>query len=63
MVPGWPGEEKVTDLDLWEVRTVHGGLRLELRGGDSGDGMRTKPATVIVKGGEQVRVELAVADG
>ena len=53
----------MTDLDLWEVRTVHGGLRLELRGGDSGDGMRTKPATVIVKGGEQVRVELAVADG
>lgn len=45
--------------DLWEVRTLHGGLSLELRGGESRDGMRTKPALVIVQGEEQVRVELA----
>ncbi len=37
MVPG---------LDLWEVRTLHGGLGLELRGGVP-NGMRTKPALVI----------------
>ena len=34
----------MTDLDLWEVRALHDGLSLELRGGDSRDGMRTKPA-------------------
>ena len=44
--------------DLWEVRTLHGGLSLELRGGESRDGMSTKPALVIVQGSERVRVEL-----
>jgi hypothetical protein len=38
--------------DLWEVRTLHGGLSAELRG-------REKPALVLVQGSERVRVELA----
>ena len=38
--------------DLWEVRTLHSGLSLELRGGE-------KPALVIVQGSDRVRVELA----
>ena len=42
----------MTDLELWEVRTLHGGLSLELRGGE-------KPALVIVQGSDRVRVELA----
>lgn len=37
---------------LWEVRTLAGGLRLELRGGD-------KPALVMVHGSDRVRVDLA----
>jgi hypothetical protein len=41
------------------VRTLHGGQGLELRGGESRDGMRTKPALVIVQGSERVRVEMA----
>jgi len=45
--------------DLWEVRTLHGGLSVELRGGESRDGMRTKPALVIVQGGDRVRVHSA----
>ena len=42
----------MTDLDLWEVRTVRGEVNLELRGGE-------KPALVIVQGEDRVRVELA----
>jgi len=42
----------VADSDLWEVRTLHGGLSLELRGGD-------KSALVVVQGSDRVRVELA----
>lgn len=42
----------MAELELWEVRHLHGGLSLELRGGE-------KPALVIVQGGERVRVELA----
>jgi hypothetical protein len=38
--------------DLWEVRTLHGGLSVELRGGE-------KAALVLVQGGDRVRVELA----
>jgi len=38
--------------DLWEVRTLHGGLSVELRGGE-------KPALVFVQGTDRVRVELA----
>jgi hypothetical protein len=38
--------------DLWEVRTLHGGLSLELRGGE-------KPALVIVQGSDRVIVGLA----
>ncbi len=49
----------MTDSDLWEVRRLHGGLSLELRGGESRDGMSTKPALVIVQGSDRVRVELA----
>jgi ABC-type uncharacterized transport system permease subunit len=41
----------VTDLDLWEMRTLHGGLSLELRG--------EEPALLIVQGSDWVRVELA----
>ena len=37
--------------DLWEVRRLHGGLRVELRGGK-------KPALVLVQGSDRVRVEL-----
>ena len=46
--------------DLWEVRTLRGGLSVELRGGDSRDGARTKPALVIVQGSERVTVGSAV---
>ena len=46
--------------DLWEVRTLHGGLSLELRGGESRDGMRTKPALVVVQGSDQVRVHCGI---
>jgi len=45
------GDERRTG-DLWEVRRLHEGLSVELRGGD-------KPALVIVQGSERVRVELA----
>jgi len=38
--------------DLWEVRTLHGRLSLDLRGG-------AKPALVLVQGGERVNVEPA----
>ena len=41
----------MTTLDLWEVRTLHGGLSVEMRGGE-------KPALVLVQGEERVRVEL-----
>jgi len=49
---------------LWEVRTLHGGLSLELRGGPLrwGSGTRfarEKLALVIVQGSDRVRVELA----
>lgn len=45
--------------DLWEVRSVSGDLSLELRAGD-------RPALVLVRGGDRVRVELRevkVVDG
>jgi hypothetical protein len=38
--------------DLWEVRTLPGGLALELRAGDD-------PALVLVQGENRVRVDLA----
>ena len=38
--------------DLWKVRTMPGGLSLELCGGD-------KPSLVIVQGSDRVRVDLA----
>jgi len=41
-------------MDLWEVRTLHGGLGLELCSGESRDGMSAKPALVIVQGSDRV---------
>ena len=41
-----------SDPDLWEVRSLDGGLALELRAGD-------EPALVLVQGENRVRVDLA----
>jgi len=42
------------DADLWEVRTLAGGLSLELRAGE-------EPALVLVQGEDAVRIPLAEA--